>query len=69
MTKIPPKLISYKELRPLFNEKRSRGALRRAVKAGEFPAPRALGPQLRAWIESELIEYYTKLAAAEYEAA
>jgi predicted DNA-binding transcriptional regulator AlpA len=69
MTTKTPKLISYAELNELFGEKRSRGAIRRALKAGEFPKPRQISPTLIAWVESELIAHYTKLPVAEYKAA
>jgi len=44
-----PRFAAFDQLRPLYGETRSRMQLRRAVEAGEFPAPKQLSPGRIGW--------------------
>ena len=60
------KFTCYDELLPLYGETRSRTQLRRAIKAGEYPAPKQLSPQRIGWVTAELDAYYDNLPTVDY---
>lgn len=66
--KRPPRLVHFPELKSRYGDTRSRGAIRRAMKAGLFPQQRAIGPSLVGWYEHELDAFYSDLpVSAGYE--
>lgn len=60
------KFTSYDELLPHYGETRSRTQLRRAIEAGEYPAPKQLSPQRIGWVTTELDAYYDALPVVDY---
>ena len=60
------KFTCYDELLPLYGETRSRTQLRRAIEAGEYPAPKQLSPQRIGWVTAELDAYYDNLPTVDY---
>ena len=60
------KFTCYDELLPLYGETRSRTQLRRAIEAGEYPAPKQLSPQRIGWSTQLLDDYYDALPVVDY---
>ena len=60
------KFTCYDELLPLYGETRSRTQLRRAIEAGEYPAPKQLSPQRIGWPTKLLDDYYDNLPTVDY---
>jgi endonuclease V-like protein UPF0215 family len=56
-----PKLVRYDDLSTLFDDHRSRNAIKRAVKRGDFPEPVRVSPLIVGWREADLVAYYQKL--------